>query len=176
LERLFVAQPSGGFIQKEKFGLKGQGPCDLKPFLEAERKVPGRGPGIGFEPGPFHEISNFLKRFRMPARSYGFPKRRIDAMPESHKDIRLHIEIVEGPHNLEGPADPQVTDLVGLHAEDVFPLKQDFSCRGRVDPGDDIKKSGLACSIRPDNPEDFAGFSGEADPFQGMKPGKVLAK
>ena len=76
--------------------------------------------------------------------------------------------------NLKGPAQSEVTDLVGFQTSDIVAVKNNFAGRGGVSAGNDIEHRRFAGPIGPGDTENLTLCDGQVHVHQGSQAAKIL--
>jgi hypothetical protein len=97
-------------------------------------------------------------------------------MSKGDQEIRFHVQVLKGPDNLECSADAEPADLVRLQPENGLTLKGNLTGCGLQNPGDEVKKGGLACPVRTDDAHDLLSLSTEAHAFDSAEAVEFLSQ
>jgi hypothetical protein len=91
---------------------------------------------------------------------------------EASADIFGAIHAVKHAHELKGPAEAETRNAVRRHSRNVLACETDRSGIRTQHAGDEIKRRGLARSVRPQQPDDLAGLNRQIQRVDGDKAAK----
>ncbi|MNR44509.1 hypothetical protein D3C85_1632620 [compost metagenome] len=94
---------------------------------------------------------------------------------ESDFHIFQHGHGCKQPDVLKSARRPFMVNLVGLHAADRFIVKDDAACRGRINPGQQVKQCCFACTVGSDQTDKLAFADIKGNFAKGFKPAKRTA-
>jgi|GEM_PF-5000311 len=83
---------------------------------------------------------------------------------EGDDEVLVSGQLIEGPHHLEGPGDPELGDPVGHLGADLPALEDHLSGIRLHEPRDQVDQGGLARAVGADDPEELALSEVEAQP------------
>ena len=115
-------------------------------------------------------------RFRMPSAAARASASARPAMQGADRDVLQNAQSLEGPHDLEGPADACVAHAIGPQAGDLPSVEPHRAGARRMDAGDHVEDRGLARAVGTDQRVDRAGRHGEADVVHGAQAAEGLAQ
>src|SRR5271157_3112905 len=158
---LFEVHTCHRLIQEKQFGLHGQRPCQLDPFLEAVRESPHLLLANMLD---FQEINDCLlylfseSEFSI-SRGPEIETRgeqagiQMDVAPKL--DIVYHRHPFEQLHVLESPSYAQRGYLIRFKSCYIPPFKDDFSLARMIEPVDTVEKACLSCAVGTYNGKDL---------------------
>ncbi len=159
-------EPRQDLVQKQEPWPRGEGAGYLQALPAGQGHALRVGVGLFGEPEPLQHPEGF--RPRQPGVTLPGQDRGHHVLQDRHA--------LEGPDDLEGPADPQAAPAECRELRDVGPPEDDRSARGRQQTRDEIEHGGLPRPVGADQPEDLALPDLEADPGDGRQATEVLAE